>query len=198
METSARTLPDLKKPALKNGLIWATVNIVLFLLVYYVKPDLMASFGWGIVQFFIGLALAIYFCLDLRKKAGGYWTFKEALRSIFLMFFVQAAVVFFFTIIFAKFIEPAYVDRMKEISAGTTSRMMEKMGMDQEEIDEAIAQSETALEQQFNPGFKEIVISLGTVAIMYFIGALIFAAILKKEPPFFIQKDEEQDLPGQV
>lgn len=190
METAVNT-SALRKAALNNALIWAVVNIALFLVVYYVKPDLMGSFTWGVVQFLIGIGLAVWLCLDLRGKAGGFWTFREALSHIFLMFFVQAVIVFFFTIIFAQFIEPAFVEKMKAISQNTTEQMLEKIGMDQDKIDEALKESEKQIEKQFNPGIKEIFIGIGTVAIMYFIGAVIFAAIFKKDPPVFREVKSE-------
>lgn len=191
MESTLQTSVNPKKLALNNGLIWAAINIAIFLVVYYVKPDWMGSFAFSGIQILIGIGLAIYFCMDIRKKIGGYWSFKEALGSIFLMFFVQALIVFFFTIIFAKYIEPGYAVKMKEIVSTSTQDMLEKMGMDQEKIDQAIVDSEERLERQFNPGFKEVAIGLATIAIMYFIGALIFAAIFKKDPPVFLGNSED-------
>ena len=107
------------------------------------------------------------------------------------MFVVPAVLVYFFTIIFAKFLEPEYAVKMKEIMTNTATSMYEKMGMDQEKIDEALAESEKAFENQFNPGFSGILMSLGMVIVMYFIGALIFAAIFKKDPPLFAAPSEE-------
>ncbi|WP_423147328.1 DUF4199 domain-containing protein [Rubrolithibacter danxiaensis] len=190
METVLQLKPNLKAEAAKNGAIWAVINIIIFLLVYYVKADLMGSFVWGIIQILLGIALAVYFCMDLRKKAGGFWSFKEALTHIFIMFLVQALIVFFFTILFGK-IEPTYVEKMKAITTNTTQQMMEKMGMDQDKIDEVLAQNETAMEKQFNPGPLQILTSVGMIILGYFVGALIFAAIFKKERPFFVQETEE-------
>ena len=75
MEITMQTSSNLKSEAVKSGLIWAAVNIAIFLITFYVRPDLMGSFAWGGLQFLIGLGLAVYFCIDLKKKAGGYWTF---------------------------------------------------------------------------------------------------------------------------
>lgn len=193
METTVQSTPSPKKPALINALTWAVINIVIFLVVYYVKPDLMGSFAYAAIQIIIGIGLAVYFCADIRKKTGGYWSFKEALSSIFLMFFVQALIVFFFTILFAKYIEPGYVAKMKEIVSATTTQLLEKMGMDQDKIDAALAESEAKLEKQFNPGFKEALISIATMAVMYFIGALIFAAIFKKDKPIFTPESNSRE-----
>ena len=187
---STETPVNPKKLALNNALIWAAINIAIFLLIYYVKPDLMGSFAFTGIQALVGIGLAIYFCIDMRKKIGGYWSFKEALGNIFTMFFIQAIIVFFFTIVFAKFIEPEYAVKMKEIVSVSTQEMLENIGMDQDKIDQAMAESDIRLEKQFNPGLKDIAIGLGTVAIMYFVGALIFAAIFKKDQPVFLATTE--------
>jgi len=191
MNTELQITPDPKKLAFTNGLIWAAINIAIFLVVYYVKPDLMGSFAFMGLSIVIGIGLAVYFSMDIRKQIGGYWSFKEALSSIFLMFFTQALIVFFFTIIFGKFIEPDYAVKMKEISETTATTMFEKMGADQETVDKAMAEMESKWESQFNPGIMDILKGIAFIAIGYFIGALIFAAIFKKERPVFASTVEE-------
>jgi hypothetical protein len=186
METTAETFVNPKKLAFTNGLIWAAINIAIFLVTYYVKPEWMGSTIYQIIQFLLGLGLAIYFCLDLRSKVGGYWSFKEALGGTFIMFLSQALIVYFFTIIFGKFIEPEYVVKMEEIRVNATTTMMERMGQSQEQIDEVLAKSA----DQANMSVKQIFIGLAGVIIMYFIGALIFAAIFKKERPLFMNTEE--------
>ena len=191
METSLPMSEDSKKLAVTNGFIWSAINIAIFLVIFYVKPDLLGSFSFAGITLVISNGLAIYFCLDMRKRIGGYWSFKEALISIFIMFFTQAVIVLFFTIIFGKFIEPSYPTKMKEIASASALQIMEKMGMDQETIDKAMADSDERFEKQFNPGLMSILMTLGSTALMYFIGALIFAAIFKKERPVFSQITEE-------
>ncbi|WP_374163467.1 DUF4199 domain-containing protein [Arcticibacter sp. MXS-1] len=180
-----------RKAAVMNGLIWSFINIVLFLIVYYVKPDLMGSMWWGIFSFVLALVLAVYFSLDLRKKAGGFWSFKEALSMIFTMFIVSALIVYLFTVVFGKFLEPNYVTTMKEITTNNTVKMFEKMGMDQDAIDKATKDVEVKMEKQFNPGLSDLLISIGTMVIIYFVGALIFAAIFKKQRPYTVPVTEE-------
>ena len=192
METTLKSSPvNVKSLAVKNGLIWAAINIAIFLVIYYVKVDLMGSFAFTGIQMLVGIGLAVYFCIDMRKQIGGYWSFKEALSNIFIMFFVQALVVYFFTVIFAKFIEPDYVVQMKEITQKSATAMLEKMGLEQEKIDEAVAKMEGDSEKQFNPGLVDMLKSLAFISIMYFIGALIFAAIFKRERPVFALAPEE-------
>ncbi|WP_353184940.1 DUF4199 domain-containing protein [Parapedobacter lycopersici] len=187
------TAPNAKRAAINNALIWAAINIIIFLLIYYAAPSLMGNFAYGLIQLAIGIGLAIYFTLDLRRKAGGYWSFREALSNIFVMFIVQVVVVTLFTTAFAKWIEPSYADTMREISLNATTRMAETLSSDQDQIDKIIEEAEKSIEKQVNPGFMDVVQGLAIAAIFYFVGALIFAAIFKRERPVFAPVTEEGD-----
>lgn len=188
---NAAEKPNAKKIALNNALIWAAINLIIFLLVYYAAPSLLGNFGWGFIQIAIGIGLAIYFTLDLRKKIGGYWSFKEALGNIFLMFIVQVVIITLFTTAFAKWIEPSYADTMREITLNATTKMAETFSSDQEVIDKMIEEAEKNIEKQVNPGVMDVVQGLAIAAIFYFIGALIFAAIFKRNAPVFAPIEEE-------
>src|SRR5690554_3863472 len=99
-----------KKIAVTNGFLLAAISVILFLLVYYAAPDLMGNWAYSVVQMLIGIGVAVYFTLDIRKKIGGYWSFREALSAIFVMFMIQVVVVYFFTLAFGKWIEPSYAE----------------------------------------------------------------------------------------
>ena len=58
--------PNAKEIALNNALIWAVINVIIFVLVYYATPSLLDNFAWGCIEIDIGIGLAIYFTLDLR------------------------------------------------------------------------------------------------------------------------------------
>ena len=181
METT--TTFNLKTEALKNGAIWGIINIVLFLVVWYAVPSLMSSYWFAGFSFILGILLAVFFCLDLRKKAGGYWSFSQALWPILAMFIMSMAIVFVFTILFSKFIDPTYPVKMKELATANVEKMMRSMGADDSAIEEALSKSDEKFDKQFNPTFGEAIFQFGLSALFYFIGALIFALIFKKSNP---------------
>jgi hypothetical protein len=184
---------NLKAEALKNGAIWGAINIVIFLVTWYIMPSLMSSYFYAGITIVIGIALAVFFCLDLRKKAGGYWSFGEALWPIFAMFLTSMALVFVFTIVFGKFIDPSYPVKMKELSLESTEKMMNSMGVSGDDLDKAMAGASESLDKQFSPTFAQAVQGFGIAAILYFIGALIFALIFKRSNPNpFAPIDDEQ------
>lgn len=174
---------NLKTEALKNGVIWGIISIVIFLITWYVMPNLMSSYIYVGLTFVVGISLAVFFCLDMRKKAGGYWSFGEALWNIFVMFIMATLIVYVFTIIFGKFIDPTYTAKMKEMTTTKTEEMYKSLGMDEATIAEARVKTQERLESQFNPTFGQAVVGFGISAIFYFIGALIFALIFKKSNP---------------
>lgn len=174
---------NLKTEALKNGAIWGAINIVIFLVTWYIMPSLMSSYWYAGLTILVGIALAVFFCLDLRKKAGGYWTFGEALWPIFAMFLTAMAMVFVFTIVFGKFIDPTYPVKMKELTMQSTEKMLNSMGMSGDDLDKALASAAESSDKQFSPTFSQAVQGFGIAAILYFIGALIFALIFKKANP---------------
>jgi hypothetical protein len=181
---------NVRKIAITNALIWAVINIIIFLLAYYAAPTLMANPTFGFITIAIGIGLAIYFTLDLRKKIGGYWSFREALGNIFLMFFVQMVIYTAFATAFAKWIEPEYANMMRDATLNATTKMAEAFSSDQEVIDKMIEEAEKNVEKQVNPGFMDFIQGLAIAAIFYFIGALIFAAIFKRERPVFAPVEE--------
>lgn len=158
-------------------------------------PQIMGTWKHSIIQFVVGIGLAIYFTLEIRKQIGGFWSFKEALKNIFILFIIPTVVVYFFSIIFGKWIEPEYPAKITEISLNATTEMMESMTTDQEVIDETIAEMEKGLEKQFNPGIMDILQSIAISALIYFVGALIWAAIFKRDRPVFVAREPENEDP---
>lgn len=181
-----------KSIAIKNGLIWTVINIFLFLGVYYAAPTLMASFAFGMISLLLSIGLAIYFTLDIRKKTGGYWSFKEAVSAIFVLFIVQIVIYTCFVTAFSKWIEPSYADFTRETGLNAATEMYENITTDQEMIDQMIADTERRIEKQVNPTLGEFIQGLAIWVIVYFVFALIFAAIFKRNRPYFAPIVEDE------
>ncbi len=191
METTT-TKVNLRTEALKNGAIWGAINLVIFLVTWYLMPSLMSSYVYVVITAVIGITLAVFFCIDLRKKAGGYWSFGEALWPIFAMFLTAMAIVYICTNLFGKFIDPTYPVKMKELSMEKMESMYKSMGMAEDDMNKAIQAASESLDKQFTPTFSQAVIGFGIAAIFYFIGALIFALIFKKSNPNPWQGQEDE------
>ena len=66
----------------------------------------------------------------------------------------------------------------------------EKMGMNQDQIDEAIGKASQSMKSQFDPGAMDLLKNLGIGILFQFIMSLIFAAIFKKNQPVFAPVEE--------
>jgi len=193
MENLTTNQNQARSLAVTYGLIWAAVNIVLFLLIFYGMPSAMGSMTYSVIQIAIGIGLAIFFTLRIRKAIGGFWSFSEALKSISILFIIPAVVMYFFTVLFGKFIEPTYAEKMTEITLNATTEMMENFSDDQEVIDKTIAETEASLQKQFNPSFTDALKSILISVVIYFVFALIWAAIFKKDRPVFYRPESETE-----
>jgi len=189
MENSTNPISG-KSLAIKYGLIWTAINIVVFLLVYYAVPQYMGTWKHSTIQFIVGIGLAIYFTLEIRKQIGGFWSFSEALKSIFILFIIPTVLLYFFSIVFGKWIEPSYPQKITELTLNTTTELMERITDDQEAIDQAIGDAEAAMVKQFNPSFMDMVKSIVFSVLIYFVASMIWAAIFKKDRPVFYTQEE--------
>ncbi|WP_028297108.1 DUF4199 domain-containing protein [Olivibacter sitiensis] len=174
---------------LKYALAWVLIDVVLLLLFYYIFPSIVGTMKESIVKIIISLGLAIYFTLQIRKEIGGYWTFGEAFKTVFLLFFIPAIILYGFRIVFAK-IDPQYENLITETTLNSSTAMMENFITDQDQLDKAIEEMEKGVYVQFHPGFVDVLKFLAQVVVIYLIAAAIWALIFKKEKPIFIEEED--------
>ncbi|MDP2414935.1 DUF4199 domain-containing protein [Daejeonella sp.] len=187
------SLENLNKAASTNGVIIGILSTVIGVVTYYVFPSLLGSMSFGIGTLVVSLLIYIFFTLDLRKKIGGFWTFKEALKGIFLMSFIAGLIYSLANVVFYKFVEPGAFEKIAGFMESGMSQTFENMGMEQEKIDEAVAKQIEGVKAQYDPTFAQFFKNLGIAVIIQFVMSLIFAAIFKKETPVFASTSEEEE-----
>ncbi len=106
------------------------------------------------------------------------------------MFLISTAMLYFFTIIFSKYIEPEYAERMKTMMMENVESTYRSVGLDSSRMEEEMSKMSVELDKTLNPSFSQMIVGFGISATLYFIGALIFAAIFKKERPIFFKTEE--------
>lgn len=183
-------MENLNKFAINNGVILAIIGIALQILPFYAAPQLLGSTAFGIGISVITLVLYILFTLDLRKKVGGFWVFKDALRGVFIMSLLANVATTVFNYIFYNFIEPDGFEKVKGYIIEGTTKTLEGLGLQQDAIDAQMDATIKTLEDQYHP---TLLIALRNAAIAIVIGfvmSLIFAAIFKKNPPMFASTEE--------
>lgn len=183
-------MENLNKSAVNNGLIIAIITIFIQLIVYYVKPALLGSIYFGFFIMLVSLGVYIFFTIDLRKKIGGYWTFREALKGIFLMALIAGVIAQVFNFVFYKYVEPKAVEKIAGYAVESMTSTFESMGMSEEQIDKSIADAEENFQSQYNPTLLQFFKTMGIAILIEFVMSLIFAAIFKKDPPLVLEQTE--------
>lgn len=185
------SVQNLNKAASTNGVIIGILSAVIGVVTYYVFPSLLGSMSFGIGTLVVSLLIYIFFTLDLRKKIGGFWNFREALKGIFLMAFVAGLLYSAVNYVFYKFVEPDAFEKISGFVESGMSKTFESMGMDQDKIDEAVSKQVEGLKGQYDPTPLQFLKNLGIAVLVQFVMSLIFAAIFKKEAPVFAAVQEE-------
>jgi len=185
-------MENLNKLALTNGIILAVIGLAFQILPFYAAPQLLGNTMFGIGIGLITLVIYIFFTIDLRKKIGGFWSFKDALKGIFIMSLVSNVCVSIFNFIFYNFIEPNGFEKIKGYVAEGMTSMMEKMGVSGDQLDDAVEKATESLKSQYQPTIADFFKNLVIAIIVGFVFSLIFAAIFKKNPPMFASIEEEE------
>ncbi len=169
---------------IKNGLIYGIASIVYLMVTYLMGISAMTSMWNSLIQFLVFLGLFVYIGLEARKIFGGYMSFSDAFKSIFLSFALGAFLYLLFNFVLNTMIDPALPGKLFDSGVETAISMMEKFGMGENEIekvyDEMISKKEEVYDSFTLGGFF-----LSYVYFLLFgaIGAAIAGAITKKNNP---------------
>ncbi|MFI5163208.1 MAG: DUF4199 domain-containing protein [Sphingobacteriales bacterium] len=179
---------QIKKNGFNSGVLLGVIILVLGIFTFYLITGMTTSLvvvigGPIILSVLVPIALAVFFCIGLRKKIGGFWTFKQAVTGIFIMFFTAYVIQAVFSdLIFAKFVEPQMVEKVDNAVMSATKTMMEKANTPQETIDSKVADMQKQFDDQKNVTMGKTISGILISILFRFVFALIFAAMFKREP----------------
>ena len=176
-------LINLRKSAFINGLVFGTINVAILLFVFYCVPNVMTFYQFDLGMLLLNLSLGIYFCLAIRKKEGGYWTFNEALIGIFIVLMVASIITFYFRNFFWEIFDRSYLEKIREIRISSNIKIIEGMKdwglLNSDQLSKLKKDATIRLENQNS---VNLFIGLISLACVRFLMALILAAILKNRP----------------
>jgi hypothetical protein len=134
---------------------------------------------------YVGVALPIVFCvlgaLQQKKQQGGYLEFGEGIKVTFQILVIGSLIATLFQFALFNYIDVPFRQALAQESAGKAEQWMQKMGMPQEKIDEAV--DDILNGNSYTLGKLFLGFAFG--CIWWFIVALIVSAIVKKKrPPF--------------
>jgi len=176
----------MQKDAIRLGLIYGAISILLMTIVAYTDPKGMVSFShWSTI---LGYILMIGFAYFAAKKArdnnGGFIPFGEALVPSFLTLAIAGLIGIVYMFLLTNFINPDLQSVLNEAALEMSDSMIDAMGGTEEM--KLQAREEAEKQQAGSSQFGIVQSLLGWLVSLIFptlpIAAIIAAIVKKKEP----------------
>ena len=160
------------------GIIIAVISVILFTICnMFLANNLIVYFISVFLCFAVQVILMGVAGAQQRKAVGGYISFKDAFRAIFITLLIFVIVNTIYSYIYAHFIDPDFAVKMKDASLG----FAKKMGANDEALDKAAKNADEKLEQSKH--LSSQLLSFFWSIVIYSIFGFICAAIVKKNKP---------------
>jgi hypothetical protein len=164
------------KIAVRYGLIYSAINIVL-MLIGYVTGFNRSSVTWPQTILSLGVpVLCIYLAIreHQRTEGNGFVEFGKAFKLGLIISLVAAFITSAFSLIYFRVLDPGLLEFMTSVQI----EKMEESGVSDEGIEQALKMTE-----RFNQPFYMFTFGLMGSLFTGSITALIMAAIMKKPNP---------------
>lgn len=169
----------MKSSALNYGLIAGISLTVIYVLLYVLKIELLASFAFGLIILLALLVLGFVSTAKAKKINEGYLSFKEAFSAYIIPFIIGLAIPTIFLYLLFNFIDPESADMLKEMSLEKAEAMMRKFGARESDIETAMA--DAASQNSY---------SLSNMGMQY-AGTVIFGSIIGLIAALTMKKKKE-------
>jgi hypothetical protein len=171
----------MSKHALSYGLLAGLFLVVINLIIYLIDPLLLANWMLGFALLPIAFIALLVVGLRIRKAEGGYLSFGKAFVSVFVASLIIAVVGTIYQVLLFNVVDPNLAGDLIEQSLENMMVMFERFDLPVDEIEKQLEPAREQMEQQFSIGGQ--LLGLVYQAFGWAIGALIVAAIVKRNPP---------------
>lgn len=166
----------MKNAGVQNGLYLGVAVSLLSLVMYFVSPRFMLSWGsW--FAFLVYILFMVKAGKEEKEMMGGYASFGEMLKPTMICYAVGSLIAGLFTYVLMNFIDPSLLDVVKDIQIEALDKMSGLLGEDA--LEEA---KDTILENDDSFGVGAVI--MGWAFGLIFPGiifGLIISAIIKNE-----------------
>ncbi|HYH14275.1 MAG TPA: DUF4199 domain-containing protein [Flavisolibacter sp.] len=178
-------LVDIKKEGLKIGVINGLIGLLLMYGSYFMGLD--AFINQQYLNTFLPYMIIILLItgFQLRKRNGGYLSFKEAIKFTFLSYVVATVMIAIGTYILFNIIDKDLTQKAFVLGLEKSRAMMERMGASEEEIEKTIGKADS---KNLETGLKTTILGTGTTLIFAFVKSLLISIIIRKEKPAYSQQ----------
>jgi len=167
--------------SVRYGLILGALNVAFTAGVFLIDYKLIQNPLIGFLIFGITIAILFIAGFELRKKNGGYLSFKNALRSSFIIYTIAAVLMVAYNLLQYNVFTPEIAQELQKDALNQQVMVWESFGMSDEQIDENAA----AMEDRNLFGLTWQLVGLAGNLVFGLIISLIVAAIVKKKEPEF-------------
>lgn len=175
--------------SIKWGMIIAIINILLYTTLnkFLMNSENMTLYYVAIGSTFVlTIVLLSFLARQQRSALGGFISFKQCFRTLFIAILIICVTSFLYQQIYLKFIDPSFLDRMKEATLAFT----EKMGAGQEQLDDVAEKMDKQIAES-NSVSRQL-LSVVWAVVFYSIIGFVISAIIRKNKPFFIEEENNQ------
>jgi len=173
------------------GIYYGVTSIILFVLEYFLAPDLMQNKIVSSLVFLVPLILFMTLAgIAEKKKNDGYLSFSKTFQCMFYTATIGLVMISVFNYMFTTFYAPEFMTEIYEKQMAETRIKLEEQGMADEDIDKTMELTEKIFKLQDRMWFKLIgvlmLIGMGAIA------ALLNALVIRKNPPtdYFVVANE--------
>jgi len=187
----------LRKIAIIKGLMLGGVLLAGSIFSYYLITSLTQTpwliiFGPYFFAILLPILVTIGFCMDMRRRLGGYWSLRQAVTAIFIMFITcYILLAIGRDLVFAKVVEPNMQPKTEAVMLRVKGQALKAGGASQAEIKSQL----TDLKKEFTIDNS---VDVGTIIqsylfniLMLFALAVIFGAIFKKPAPYVLVEEKD-------
>ena len=167
--------------SVRYGLILGALNVVFTAGVFLIDYRLIQNPLVGFLIFGITIAILFIAGFELRKKNGGYLSFKAALKSSFIIYAIAAVLMVAYNLLQYNVFTPEIAQELQKETLNQQVMVWESFGMSDEQIDENAA----AMQERNLFGLTWQLVGLAGNLFFGLIISLIVAAIVKKKEPEF-------------
>ncbi|ANE49375.1 DUF4199 domain-containing protein [Flavisolibacter tropicus] len=178
-------LVDFKREGIKIGIINGLFAMILMYGSYFMGMDTFMNQQYisAFLPYMIIVLLIAGF--QLRKKNGGYLSFKEAIKFTFVSYVIAAVIIALGTYILFNLIDKDLTEKTFKLGIEKSRALMERMGASDDEVEKTIGKLE---KQKAETGVQNIILGTGMELIWAFVKSLLISLVIRKEKPAFLQQ----------
>lgn len=140
-----------KKKVLSFGVILGLLTVVYSVVLYIGGLEWLSSFWLAMLLFPLSLTLLFYLTLRIRREDfGGYWTFKDAFITLFLLQVISGLVATLWGLLQYSVIDPSLGEAVAERMIERTIDWMEQANAPEEAREKTLADM-ASLPEKFKP-----------------------------------------------